>query len=151
MAAGVAPLLSPAAAGAPRQRGPAQPSAAQPSPPPPPRPLPANGSRLPHGGGDVTSAARAPRPSSRARAAVSRAQTFAVGWPGAEGRGGGGTGQRSRSGSTGSAVLARPPRAEAARGMSVPRAAAAAASSRAPAGGQRARLPARSLQRERSE
>lgn len=116
-----------------------------PEPPHRPRPPPAR----PPAGADVTSAARA-RPSSRAGSAVSRAQSFAVGWPGG-GEGRGGTGPRSRSASSGSAVLARPPRAEAAHGMSVPGAAAAAASTRAPADGQRARLPARSLRRERSE
>lgn len=76
---------------------------------------------------------------------------FGGGLAGGGGEGRGWDGAGSRSGSTGSAGLARPPRAEAARGMSVPRAAAAAACTRAPAGGQRVRLPARSLQRERSE
>lgn len=95
--------------------------------------------RLPRGSGDVTSAAQHPR----ARPAALRRRlpgpNFCGGLAGGggEGRGWDGAAEPLRQhGQRRPRPPARPPRAEAARGMSVPRATAAAASTRAPAGGR---------------
>lgn len=129
-------------------RGDTAPSARRVAPLSSSRPSSASSARLPHSGGDVTSAAplRAPL---QPRSPPSPGPKL-LGWAGRGRRGGAGVGRGSRAAPAARAAPsspARPPRAEAARGMSVPRAAAAAASTRAPAGGRKARL----LQRERSE